>query len=146
MAVEIIAKYIHFISIFAIVGALGSEHLLLKPVMTRAEIRRLSMIDGVYGAASILLLAAGFTLWVGVGKPASYYNENWIFLLKIGLFVVVGILSIRPTVYFFRQRKGDPDEEIAVAKDIVRWVRLELLIILTLPALATMMAKGLGMM
>src|SRR5882672_8968328 len=35
MNLEILLRYVHFISIFAIVGSLVSEHLLLKKTMTR---------------------------------------------------------------------------------------------------------------
>jgi putative membrane protein len=35
---EIILRYVHFISIFAIVGSLVSEHLLMKKEMTRLEL------------------------------------------------------------------------------------------------------------
>jgi len=70
MTLEIILRYIHFISIFAIVGTLVSEHLMLKKSMTRAEIRRLAHIDSVYGFAALTLVIAGLTLWLGgVGKP-----------------------------------------------------------------------------
>ncbi len=141
---EIAIKYLHFISIFAIIGAVVSEHLLLKPEMSRSEIRRLSKIDAVYGIAAITLLAAGFTLWFGVGKPADYYSQNWAFMLKLGLFTVVGLLSIYPTVYFMRQRKGDQDEVITIPSRVKMVVRVELLLLFVIPWLASMMAKGLG--
>ena len=141
---EIAVKYVHFISIFAIIGAVVGEHLLLKPEMTRSEIRRLSKIDGVYGIAAILLLAAGFTLWFGVGKPADYYSQNMAFMLKLGLFTLVGLLSIYPTVYFMKQRKGDQDEVISIPPRIKLVVRIELLLLFVIPWLASMMAKGLG--
>ena len=144
MVTEIIAKYVHFVAIFTIIGALVAELLLLKPIMARRQIYRLSVIDGIYGIASIVLLAAGLTLWFGVGKPASYYNHNWIFHLKIGLFLVVGLLSIRPTVFFLKQRKGDQDEDVIIPGSLGLLVRIEIALLFILPALATMMAKGLG--
>ncbi len=141
---EIFIKYVHFISIFAIIGAVAGEHLLLKPEMSRKEIKRMSQIDAVYGVAAILLLAAGFTLWFGVGKPADYYSNNWAFLLKLGLFTVVGILSIYPTVYFMKQRKGDQEEVISIPPRIKLFVRIELVLLFAIPFLASMMAKGIG--
>lgn len=144
MYLEILVKYIHFICIFAIVSSVVAEHLLLKEQMTRAEIRRLSMIDGVYGLSAVLLLAAGFTLWFGVGKPAAYYSQNWVFHLKIGLFVIVGLLSIYPTVFFSKNRKGAPDEMVAIPKRVKLFIRLELLLLFILPFLASTMAKGIG--
>ena len=45
----ILVKYVHFIGIFAVVGSLVGEALLLKPELKRSEIARLSRVDMVYG-------------------------------------------------------------------------------------------------
>lgn len=146
MSAEIFLRYVHFISIFTIVGTLVSEHLLLRKTMSRAEIGRLSRIDAVYGLAALSLLAAGFTLWFGgVGKPTEFYSGNWIFHTKISLFLLVGISSIYPTMFFIRNRKGRADEVIAVPKSIFWLLRFELLLLLIIPFLAGLMAKGIGL-
>ncbi len=145
MTTEIILRYIHFISIFAIAAALVAEHLFLQKKMTRAAIARLAKIDAAYGIASVTLLAAGLTLWLGsFGKPADYYSSNWVFHIKLGLFVCIGLLSIYPTVFFIKQRKGNPDEEITIPPKLIRMVRLELLILSVIPFLAGLMARGVG--
>lgn len=145
MALEIFLRYVHFISIFAIVGSLVSEHLLLKKEVTRAELDRLSKIDAVYGIAALILVSVGLTLWLGsIGKPAIYYTKNWIFLTKVGLFSLIGILSIYPTVFFVKYRKGDPDELVKIPFSIFWMLRLELLLLFVIPLLAGLMARGVG--
>lgn len=144
MTTEIIVKYVHFLCIFAIVGAIVSEHLLLKDKMTRAEISRLATIDGVYGVAALILLAAGMTLWFGVGKPAEFYSQNYIFHAKIGLYVLLGLASIVPTVFFMKNRKGEESEIVEVPSRIKMLIRLELLLLFAMPLLASLMAKGVG--
>lgn len=145
MTTEILLRYLHFVSIFAIVGALVSEHLLLKPELTRAELKRLSRIDAVYGIAAILLLAAGLSLWLGeVGKPAVYYSKNWIFHLKIMFFAIIGLLSIYPTIFFIKQSKGDSAEFVKVPKIIFWMLRVELLLLFVNPLLAGLMSRGVG--
>jgi putative membrane protein len=145
MAIEIILRYVHFISIFAIVGSLVSEHLLLKKTMTRAEITRVSIIDAVYGLAALTLLVAGFTLWLGsFGKPSEYYTKNWIFHTKITLFLTIGLLSIWPTVFFLQNRKGIPTESVRVPAYVFLLLRLELLLLFIIPLLAGLMAHGIG--
>ena len=142
---EIVLRYLHFISVFAIVGALVSEHLLLKSTLSRKEILRLSKIDGVYGLAVLSLLGVGMTLWLGgIGKPTEFYSSNPVFHIKLTLFVVIGLLSIYPTVFFIKQAKGDPTEMVAIPKTIFWMVRFELLILLIMPILAGLMAKGIG--
>lgn len=145
MSTEITLRYVHFISIFAIVGSLVAEHLLLKKELTRQEMDRLSRIDAVYGIAAVVLLAAGLTLWLGsIGKPAVYYSKNWIFLTKIGLFSLIGILSIYPTVFFIKSRKGNPEEKIQIPSAIFWMLRIEILLLFVIPLLAGLMARGVG--
>jgi putative membrane protein len=145
MTNEIILRYVHFVSIFTIVSTLVSEHLLLKKELTRREISRLARIDSIYGVAALTLIAAGLTLWLGgVGKPAIYYSKNWIFHTKITLFVAIGLLSIYPTVFFIKQRKGNPDEVVNIPKSIFWMLRFELLFLFIIPLLAGLMAKGIG--
>ena len=145
MTIEILLRYVHFISIFAIVGSLVSEHLLLKKTMTRSEIGRLAKIDGIYGLVVLILLAVGMTLWLGgFGKPTEFYSNNSLFNTKLILFVAIGILSIYPTVFFIKQKKGDQQENIQVPSSIFWMIRLELLLLFIIPILAGLMAKGIG--
>jgi putative membrane protein len=146
MSTEILLRYIHFISIFTIVGTLVSEHLLLKKSLTRSEIDRLSKIDGIYGLAVLVLLAAGMMLWLGgYGKPTEFYSSNPIFHTKLGFFVLIGLLSAYPTIFFIKNRKGDPEELIHIPKSIFWMVRFELLLLFIIPILAGLMAKGISL-
>lgn len=146
MTIEILLRYLHFICIFAIVSSLVAEHLLLKPSLKRKEIGRLAKIDGIYGFAVLVLLGAGMTLWLGGhGKPMEFYTQNSLFQAKLGLFLVIGLLSIYPTVFFFKKRKGDPAELVIIPNSILWTIRLELLIVFMIPLLAGLMAKGIGL-
>lgn len=145
MTIEILLKYLHFICIFGIVGALVGEHLLFKTKMTRKELQRMFVLDSIYGLSAVLLLIAGFSLWFLVGKPADFYSKNPIFHLKIGLFVIVGLLSLYPTVFFMKNRKGEGSEEIEVPKRIIMFIRIELLLLFIMPLFASLMAKGIGL-
>ena len=145
MTPEILLRYIHFICIFLITGTLITEYVLLKKIMTRSEISRLAKIDAVYGIAAITLITAGLTLWLGgFGKPAVYYNKNWIFHTKLTLFLIVGLLSIRPTGFFIKQRKGNPEETVTVPASILWLLKLELLLLAIIPLLAGFMSRGVG--
>ncbi|WP_423148414.1 DUF2214 family protein [Rubrolithibacter danxiaensis] len=145
MTLEIFLRYLHFISIFTVFSSLVAEHILLKKTLTRKEIGRIAGIDAIYGIAALSILVAGLTLWFGdVGKPAAFYSANWIFHTKITLFVLVGLLSIYPTVFFIRQRKGSQDEAVEIPKTVFLCLRIELLLLVIIPLLAALMAKGVG--
>ena len=140
----VITRYLHFIFIFAIISSVVAEHLLIKEQMTRKEIKRMSVLDAIYGFAAIGVLAVGFYMWFYTGKT-EFYGKNPIFHTKITLFVVVGLLSIKPTIFFLKQRKGNPDELVAVPKSLKMFLRLELLLLFVIPLLAVLMAKGYGL-
>lgn len=145
MTAEIILRYFHFISIFVIVGTLTAEHLLIKKSLTRAQITVLSRIDAVYGLAALTLLIVGLTLWLGsYGRPSVFYSKNWIFHLKLTCFALVGLLSIYPTLFFIKNRKGDPQEVIDIPKRLIMMIRLELTLLIIIPLLAGLMAHRIG--
>ena len=145
MTTELLLRYFHFISIFGIVGTLVAEFVLVKPTLTRAELHRLSRIDSVYGLAALTLLGAGLTLWLGgFGKPAEFYTKNWIFHLKLSCFIAIGLLSIYPTIFFLKQRKGDPNEKVNLPPTLIWMLRAELILLFVIPFLAGLMSRGIG--
>jgi putative membrane protein len=142
---EILVRYAHFIAILILAGMLISEHLLLKAEMTAAEIRRIALVDMVYGISAGVVLAAGLALWLGgIGKPTAFYSANPVFHAKLGLFVLIALISFYPTAFFLKQR-ARATAAVAVPRSIVMVVRLELLFLLVLPLLATLMARGYGL-
>lgn len=147
MTTEILLRYLHFLSILTLAGTLTAEMILLQPTLTRKQISRIALVDGIYGLAAVILLVAGLTLWLGgYTKPSVYYSQNWIFLTKLGLVGIIGILSVYPTIFFLRQRKGNPDESITIPP-LLRWsVRVEVMLLVVIPLLAGLMARGIGLM
>ena len=145
----ILIKYLHFIGIFLVVGALFAEAWVIKRNMSRAQIKQLGTIDGIYGLASIITVAAGLILWLSdIGKPAEFYQENGLVYLKLGIFSVVGLLSVYPTVFFAKQKhsKKNPDAEemIDIPGPIKTVVIVELLLLFTMPFWAALMAQGIS--
>lgn len=145
MTAEIILRYAHFLGIFLIVGSLSAEMALLKKQMTIRELKKLGKIDGIYGLAALFLLGVGLTLWLGgFGKPTDFYSENPVFHFKLTLFVLLGIISIYPTVFFIKKQKGDLDHIVTIPPLIFWSIRLELILLIIIPILAGLMAKGIG--
>lgn len=141
---ESLVRSFHFIGIFCLFAALVSEHLLIKPEMSKPEMKRLAMIDSIYGVSAITVLTAGLLLWFVVGKPSDFYSHNFVFHIKITLFVAIGLLSVYPTIFFIKNR--NPQVEITkVPRKIILLIRIQLLLVLAIPFLATMMARGVGL-
>jgi putative membrane protein len=79
-----------------------------------------------------------------IGKPSVFYTKNWIFHTKLTVFILVGLSSIVPTIFFIKNRKGDPDEVVEVPGRVVTMLRLELVLLAIMPLLAGLMAHGVG--
>jgi putative membrane protein len=141
MSSYILVKYLHIISILSMVSLLVVELFLLKAEMTRGELKRLSKVDGFYGLASILVVVAGLMLWFGVGKGDAFY-DNPILHIKVGIAVMVGLISVVPTVFYVRQSKGGIEESVSLPARIRQLVILQLILLAVIPLLAVMMAQG----
>ena len=141
---EALVRYLHFLGIIVFASMLVAEHILAKGRLSSAEIRRLALFDMVYGLSAIVVFGAGLTLWLWVGKPSGFYSGNPIFVAKVGAFILLGLLSIYPTTFFVRQRRLAA-ESVDVPKLLVWCVRLESLLLVIIPLLAVLMARGIGL-
>jgi putative membrane protein len=129
--------------IMTLSSALVAKHLLLSSEVSAQKIRKIAIIDGVYGVSAVVVFFAGLSLWLWVGKPAIFYSGNWIFHVKISIFSLVALLSIYPTIFFFKNRNSS-SEKIKIPKIIIKLIRIELLLLMVLPFLAVLMSQGFG--
>ncbi|WP_312960588.1 DUF2214 family protein [Stutzerimonas nitrititolerans] len=144
-----VAAYLHFLAIFLLVALLVLEHQLFRLPLTLERARSLFRIDLMFGIAAGLVLITGAARALRYGKGLDYYLHNSLFHAKIGLFVLVALLSIYPTVTFLGWRGALKAGELpTVTARTGRWVtlfiRVELLVLLSIPLLATSMARGFG--
>ena len=140
----ILIKNLHLLAVVVLAITLIIENMAIKKELTREDVINLAKVDAVYGLSAIAVLALGCVLWFGIGKPAQFYSDNPVFHAKIGLFVVIGLLSIYPTVFFFRNRKMQ-SETISTPKSVIRLLRAEICLLPIILILATLMARGVGL-
>ncbi len=140
---ELAVRYFHFLAILIMFATVCGQHLLLSKQIDAATLKKAFIIDAIYGISALLVLACGLSLWFILGKPAAFYNGNWIFHIKVTLFVLTGLLSIRPTV-FFNKARGSKADIIDVPPSVLHIIRLEILLLAVIPLLAILMARGIG--
>lgn len=134
----------HHVLVFGLAVMLAMELALLRtdPV----PVARLARLDAGYGGVAILVLIVGAARVVWGTKGWVAYQDNPWFWAKVATFLVIGLLSIMPTVRFLkwtRALKADaafrpPAAEVARAAG---WVRLEVLLLFPLVAFAAAMAR-----
>lgn len=141
--------FLHHIAFVVIMLILSAEMLTLKQPLTLASARKIQIYDAVYGVSAIVILIIGSLRVMYFEKGADYYMHNAPFIAKMILFIIVGLISIYPTVTFLKWSKSLKQGIIPVVSDAQkRKIRLFIHVELTLLALmilcAAMMAKGIG--
>jgi len=140
----IITKYIHFISIFSLFSCCLLEYVQLQPTMERSKIKGLMQTDLLFGLSALIVLLSGLAMTLWLAKPLDYYLSNWIFHFKYTLFISIGLISFYPTLFFFRNRKGEETDRLDLPKNMKTVIRLELAGLLCLPLLGILVAAGFG--
>lgn len=139
--------FLHHLCFVALFVTLTVEMVLLRQTLTLENARRLLTVDGIYGAMAGALLVIGLLRVFFFEKGFAYYWSSHAFLTKFGLFVVVGILSIIPTVEFLRWRKSlkegkVPEVSPATIKKLRMIMHWELTGLVLILFFAAWMAKG----
>jgi putative membrane protein len=146
---DAIAAYLHYLSIFLLFALLVLEHRLFKLPLDLDRARSLMRIDIAYGITASLVLATGLARVLWFGKGSAYYLHNSLFHAKVGLFVLVALLSTFPTVVFLGWRNSIKAGQVPAlsprtGKLLVITLRAELTLLLVLPLLGALMARGFG--
>ena len=103
---EALLAYAHLLAILTLVVFLASEAALCRPEWLNAlTVERLARVDGIYGLASGLVLVTGLARVFMGAKGSSWYWSNPLLWTKLGLFAVIALVSIKPTITFIRWRK-----------------------------------------
>ena len=141
--------FLHHLCAFTLVSAVAIEFVLIRSELTLASARRLQVTDLVLGVAAGALLVVGLLRGFFFEKGASYYFHSHAFLTKFSLFIVIGLLSIIPTMEFLSWRGALTAGQVpAIGARKLRLVTAvihsELLAIVIILLCAAIMARGGG--
>ena len=141
---EVFISYLHYLAFAAMFSALALELVLFRTEVSGKTARHLARIDAIYGASALAALGSGLMRLLIFGKPASYYMQNGLFHVKITLFVVAVLLSIFSTIKFIKNRNSPSGGQVVYPRSMGVLMKIQLLILLVIPLLAVMMARGYG--
>jgi putative membrane protein len=140
---------LHHLLVFGLVAVLAAELALVNDAMDVPRLRQVANLDLCYGTAAALLLAVGAYRVYFAGKGWDYYAANPFFWLKMLAFLILGLLSIGPTLRILAWRKAEiaapgtlPDAS-AVA-GVRRLIWAEVAVFPFIPLFAVLMAQGFG--
>ncbi len=142
--------YVHYLSFMLCFGALVLERRLIKADPARGEAILMVITDIVYGIAALLVLLSGILRVLHYGQGSDFYTANPLFWWKVGLYLSVGALSLYPTITYILWaiplRKGELPQVSEALAGRLRWVlNIELAGFVSIPLLATLMARGVGL-
>jgi putative membrane protein len=146
MLSDLILASLHHLLFFAVIAMLATQSALLRGPVDGAAIRRLAGVDLGYGLSAMALIAIGVARLAYGLKGHEFYLHNPWFHAKIGTFVLVGLLSVRPTMVYLRWRRTLRDNpgfvpDPAQVRQLSGLVRIELVLIAPIFVFAAMMAR-----
>jgi putative membrane protein len=141
---QVLVNYLHYVGFAVLLAALVVELVLFRTRTEGATARKLALADAFYGTAALFVLGSGLLKLFVFDKPAAYYGQNFLFHIKITLFVVIFLISIYPTVKFITRRNTPPSQVVEYPALVGVLLRLEIALVLVIPMLAVLMARGYG--
>lgn len=146
---QALLAYLHYLSIFVLFALLSIEHVQFRLPLDVSQARRLVITDLAYGLTASVVLATGVIRVIWTEKGWQYYLQNGFFHAKVGLFILVALLSSIPTLVFLNWRNSlkagqAPQVSPRQARLVIMTIRLELLLLLLIPLMAVFMARGYG--
>jgi putative membrane protein len=141
--------FLHHTAAFILFAALAVEWVLIRGELTMVSARNILRADMVYGIAAGVIIIVGFLRVYYFEKGSEYYYHSAPFIAKMSLFVLVGLISIYPTLAFLKWRKplqqGQlPDLQPAQRRVLRTILHLELGGIVAILLAAALMARGIG--
>ena len=142
--------FLHHLMAFTLVACVVYEFIAYRKGLTIEEARRIQRVDLMYGISAGLLLVIGLLRVYFFEKGPAFYGNNPFFWVKMNAFLVVGLLSIDPTIRYLRWNKllkenkapEIPDRDFKRTRLLLALEVIGLAVILFA---AVLMARGIGM-
>ena len=147
MTFEAVLASAHLLAILTLVVFLTSQAALCRVEwMNAAVVQRLARLDMIYGIAAIILLLTGIARLVWGVKGMGAYMASPLFHLKMTLFVIAFLLSLKPTLTFRRWKKAlDASGQLPAPEEIKqtrKWVMWQGHVVPVIAVVAIFWARG----
>lgn len=142
--------FLHHLLAFTLTACLVYEFIAYHKNMSISEIRRIQRVDLAYGISAGLLVVVGLLRVFYFAKGPNFYLHNPFFWVKMGAFLLVGLLSIDPTIRYIRwnrtlRQNAVPEIADAEYKRTRLLLWLEIIGLAVILLAAPLMARGVGM-
>lgn len=145
---RLILAAVHLLGLGIGLGAVWARAAALAGPLDGPGVRRALTADAWWGVAALAWLATGlWRLLAGLEKETGYYLGNHLFWAKMGLFLLIFVLELRPIAVLTRWRRAaaagrEPDTGGAARMAATSRLQAALVAVTVLVAVA--MARGYG--
>lgn len=142
-----ITAYLHYLSFMVAFGALVVESQNLSKDINLEAAWKVVIADAIYGLSAVTILITGVLRVIYFGKGTDYYLSSPVFYTKVGIFILVSLLSLYPTFSFLSWIKNlrnnqPPQMELPQLQRLSWLIRGELFGFALIPLLAAVLARG----
>ena len=142
-----IVASLHYLALAIGLPAIFLRGRALKGTLDDAGLRRLFTADSMWGVAAALWLATGLLrAFAGLEKGSAFYLQIHGFYLKMGLFLAVVILEVRPMLTFMKWRQAHRRGariDTSSARALFQVSHIQMSIVVAMVFVASAMARGL---
>ena len=142
-----IVASLHYLALAIGLPAIFLRGRALKGALDDAGLRRLFAADSMWGVAAALWLLTGLLrAFAGLEKGTAYYLQSHGFYLKMGLFLAVVILEVRPMLTFMKWRQAHRRGariDTSSARSLFQVSHIQMSIVVAMVFVASAMARGL---
>jgi putative membrane protein len=142
--------FLHHLSAFILVACVVYEFIAFRKDLTIEDARRIQRADLIYGISAGVLLVVGLLRVFFFEKGVNFYIHSPFFWVKMTAFLLVGLLSIDPTIRYLRWNKTlkenkTPEISDSEFKRTRLVLTLEVIGLVVIMFSAAFMARGIGM-
>jgi len=147
MAIDLILTIAHHLAVFTLVGIFAAEFTLLRPGLAGPRINQLARLDAAYGGVAGLVIVVGILRVIFGASGWEYYVASHAFWSKMGALLIVGLLTIPPTLAIRKwQAALQADAGYSPDADAIRrnrrFLHIQAGFLLLIPIFAALMARG----
>lgn len=137
---------LHLLALPIGLGAVWMRSRALRAVHGAGDLPRVFTADTVWGIAAVLWLGTGLMrVFMTLEKSSSYYLHNRVFYAKMGLFLLILLLEIRPMLTLARWRiavRRGTSIDTSSSLSLARIGQVEVALVILIVFVATALARG----
>lgn len=138
---------LHLLALPLGLGSVWVRGRALRAARSADDLGPVFLADNLWGLAAVLWLVTGLLrAFGGLEKGTSYYLHDRVFYAKMGLFLLVFLLELRPMVTLIRWRialRRGAVLDTSTAPELGRTSQIQAAIVVLMVFAATAMARGL---